>query len=223
MKILSSQNSKNEDEARVKERAKKTQKIADFNYSEAIQGYWERAKVPLRFHPEYFREKLEKAEKNNSENLRKWKEKKGIIKSAMGTGFTISLLGIRGTGKTQMSSCLIQEVCALQVECLYVTTRRFFMKIRETYRDSGPTEIEALKHYTDPFLLVLDEVGVRGETDWEDKTLIDLIDTRYGAMKDTLLMSNHTEEEFKEAVGLSVISRMSETGGIIECKWESFR
>ena len=64
---------------------------------------------------------------------------------------------------------------------------------------------------------------VRGETEFENRVLDNLVDLRYDAGLDTILISNQTREEFGKPLGLTIISRIHESGDIIECKWESFR
>jgi len=50
-----------------------------------------------------------------------------------------------------------------------------------------------------------------------------LIDYRYSQMRDTVIISNLKREAFTASMGASVVSRMIEAGGIIECNWPSFR
>lgn len=218
--ILLSQNSKNKAEKRRRELSGTIQKKDPLHNSEVIERLWTNAHVPAKFFPEYAKDKLEM---DLGEKSRRWNEEKNKIKTKFQSGFLIGLLGEWGTGKTQMAGCLIQDACSRQMTSLYVKTREFFFRIREAYKKDGPTELTALKEFIDPAFLVMDEIGERGETPWEDRTLIYLIDKRYEEMKDTLLVSNQDEKEFFISVGLSIKSRMSETGGIIECAWESFR
>ena len=70
---------------------------------------------------------------------------------------------------------------------------------------------------------MLDELQERGETPWEDRLLTHVIDRRYAAEKDTLLITNHSKEKFLESIGESVASRLVETGGIVNCSWASYR
>jgi DNA replication protein DnaC len=69
----------------------------------------------------------------------------------------------------------------------------------------------------------IDEAHERGSTDWENRTLTNIIDHRYDAMRCTLLLSNQSKEQFAESVGPSVTSRILETGEAIICNWPSFR
>ncbi len=98
------------------------------------------------------------------------------------------------------------------------------MEIKSTYaKDSKESEEDVLLKFRKPDLLVLDEIGKRGETEWENRLLFELLNDRYNDVADTLLISNHKPEEFESSVGPALASRVNETGGIIDCNWESYR
>jgi DNA replication protein DnaC len=90
-------------------------------------------------------------------------------------------------------------------------------------REVGGSEKEAVREFTRPYFLVIDAYEVRGETAFENRILDHVIDLRYDAMKPTLIISNDTPEKFSQSVGLSIIDRIKETGGIVEMNWGSFR
>jgi len=153
------------------------------------------------------------------------------ITQRLGQGGIIALIGIRGTGKTQM----VVEATRLYLakwdgwtdsppSPMYARAMSVFIDIRGSYRkDAALTESRVIQHYRKPSLLVLDDMHDRGESAWEDRMLTHIIDLRYGDMKDTILISNQKPEDFAEQVGTSIMSRLTETGGIIVCDWKSFR
>lgn len=157
------------------------------------------------------------------------------IRPKVGTGYLIALLGIRGTGKTQMAAELVKCSCQPRpdehvptklnvVPARYMLAIEFFLSLRQTYDKTGDSELDILNRLVRQFgLVIIDEVQERGNTDFEDRMLTLLIDRRYAAMGDTLLLSNLTPEQFALAVGPSIASRLNEAGGIIECDWPSFR
>lgn len=154
-----------------------------------------------------------------------WTEKLVMLQTCLGSGFLVALLGIRGTGKTQMAAELIRFHIwtADNKHCLYTRAADIFIAIREAYQPNGPGEQDQIQRFVEPRLLVIDEVNIRGNSAWEDSLLASLIDKRYGDTTDTLLISNQLETDFRETIGESVYSRLIETGGIVECKWDSFR
>ena len=146
------------------------------------------------------------------------------IAAKLGTGFIFVLGGIRGVGKTQIASALIKKSCKMGLSASYRKAINFFLDFRTTFRkDSEYSEHDVLNSFFSPSLLVLDAIEERGETAFEDRVLSHLIDMRYDALKDTILITNQTKEAFSESAGNSIVSRIMETGGFIECAWSSFR
>lgn len=168
-----------------------------------------------------------------------WKIAFEKINAARGTGFLYLLCGIRGSGKTQMAIEVISEQIMASVSAqmkrddyttcprtpaIYAPAIDFFMDVKATYKKGATkTEKEVIADYHRPDLLVMDEITVRGETKWEDDLFFSMIDRRYGANKDTILIANLKASEVAANVGASIASRMVEAGGIIECNWSSFR
>ncbi|MFQ5502381.1 MAG: ATP-binding protein [Phycisphaerae bacterium] len=158
----------------------------------------------------------------NSEH-KAWNKQRDTLQTAIGSGFLIALLGKRGTGKTQLA-LHAAAVCAVNGRSIkYVRAMDVFLRIRETYADPDLTEIAVVDEFCSPQLLVVDEVQERGDTEFEGRILNYLIDRRYGDMTDTLVVGNLTGEAFHESLGSSITDRLRETGGIIECNWDSFR
>jgi len=100
----------------------------------------------------------------------------------------------------------------------------FFIDLKATFDDESKTsESAALRAYIKPALLVLAEMDERSESPWENRMLFHMLNKRYNGLKDTLLISRRTKEELLSSVGESIQSRLKETGGVVECNWESFR
>ena len=153
-----------------------------------------------------------------------WAARLQLIDGMMGTGFTLGLIGARGNGKTQMGVWLMKFCLRSGKSARYTTAAGFFMEIRACFkRDTEHTEEEIVKKYRLPNFLVIDEIGKRSDSDWENTMLFELLNKRYADQTDTLLIANLSPAEFGKTIGASISSRMSEAGGIIECDWESFR
>lgn len=155
----------------------------------------------------------------------KWGEKLTSLAKLRGTGFLVSLLGDRWTGKTMMACRLARHHIGTNPNftALYIRAAEFFIAIKDSYRQDGPSESTQIHRFCDPEFLVIDELNERSDTRWEDMMLTLLIDKRYADMKDTLVISNHKPEAFKESVGPSIYRRLIQTGGQIVCDWPIFR
>lgn len=163
----------------------------------------------------------------NSDKLQldgEWGNKLRTLKSKLGTGMLVALVGGRGPGKTQLGVELMREVTSRCKSAYFLTATDFFIRIKHTYRkDDLESEKDILREFRAYTLLVIDEVGKRAETDWENNLLFELINGRYNNLSDTLLVDNSEPEEFARRIGPSLASRISETGGIVHCTWPSFR
>lgn len=154
----------------------------------------------------------------------KWGETLRWVEDQIGHGCLVGLTGTRGNGKTQIAVEAMRFATQNLRRAYYDTATGFFLRLKATFnRDSRLTEADVLDQFRVPQLLVLDELGKRSENDWENRVLFELLDRRYRDNADTILISNQDRNGFMEAVGASIASRMLETGGIIECRWPSFR
>lgn len=153
-----------------------------------------------------------------------WGDCRAKLVSRIGSGFLVALAGNRGAGKTQLSVELMRVVTESGRTALFRSATEIFTLIKASYRpDSRSSEGQVLKDHRAPALLVIDEVTRRGETEWENNILFELLDKRYGDMTDTILTCNLSAEAFAKTFDPALASRMSEGGGIIECNWGSFR
>ena len=151
-----------------------------------------------------------------------WERKRKWLMARIGTGFTLALIGNRGNGKTQIGVELIRALAFADKpkQSRFCSAMEFFMAIKAGYRNDSRSEAEVITDFQKPALLVMDEVGKRSESEWENRLLYEMLNRRYNDLKDTLLISNQSEKEFRVALGDSLVSRMS---GLIECKWGSYR
>jgi DNA replication protein DnaC len=149
--------------------------------------------------------------------------------SAAPPGAIVALIGPRGTGKTQLA--VASAIPQFQADAwnddkfpLYVKLADVFREIRDTYRDNSiDSEIRVFARYRTPPLLVIDEAHERAETEFENRTLTQIIDARYDALRQTIIIANLTRAEMAKSMGPSIVSRLHECGLVIDCDWPSFR
>lgn len=137
------------------------------------------------------------------------------------------LVGDRGPGKTQMATWwAAQRILAGKHVGWYRKTADLITEIKTTWADGGKsvgTESDILKKYRQAAYLVLDEFHERGSSEWEARTLINILDHRYDSMLVTVLIANLTEKQVRAEINPSILSRAEETGGLLVCDWPSYR
>jgi len=159
-----------------------------------------------------------------------WGGEWGAVKDSLvkrmerGNGVLVALIGRRGAGKTQLAVELMKGNTINQRSALYVSATEWFMTVKATYRKgSDLTEVDVIKQFRKPSLLIIDEFARRAESDWEHNLLFELLDKRYADMNSTIIISNQSKTELLDSLGRSLSSRLVETGGIVECNWPSWR
>ena len=154
-----------------------------------------------------------------------WGVKLEELTLKLGKGIILALVGTRGNGKTQLAVALAKRrIRATLKPAMFATATDFFMQIKSTYRkDSDRDESEVVGAFSAPELLILDEIGKRGGSEWENNLLFELLNRRYNDLRDTIVIDNRSMAEFADTIGPSLASRMNEGGGIVHCDWETFR
>jgi DNA replication protein DnaC len=192
-----------------------TQKTLNSQNEERTKALYNNSNVPLR-HRNFTKEQSKNA---------KWNQCYEKISETLSTGCMWVIMGLRGTGKTQMAISLIKANCTKNLrQSVYIKALDIFMDIRASYRkDSDNGEGEVVRKYCVPKLLVIDACENRSDSAFENLLLNHIIDKRYDACLDTVMITNETESDFIKSAGASIISRIQETGGKIVCDWESFR
>jgi DNA replication protein DnaC len=98
------------------------------------------------------------------------------------------------------------------------------MEIKDTFRpDSEQSELSLVKKYTDAGLLVLDEIQEKGSTQFEDRKITQIVDSRYMHERPTILIANYSRNEFAESLSPAILDRIRENGCGLYFDWESYR
>ena len=157
------------------------------------------------------------------------------------TGAVVALVGPRGTGKTSIAAQIVQKWAwadhlgymagkgvGRRRMVIYEKTTGLISKLKAMYADFGTIEMDRMERRLNALvkaeLLILDELHeVSEDSKHKDRILTDIVDRRYAADRDTILISNQTSKEFKATINPSIMSRMQEHGGVIPCEWPSFR
>ena len=159
-----------------------------------------------------------------------WGEKLNKLKPQIGTGTLLVFQGPSGTGKSQMALELaLYAITVKELTARFITFLELQLNLKNAFgKDGGEQDI--IQRMVRPDLLIIDEfdwVPVRRERvtdDYWQGILYHIINHRYGDMKDTLLTSNQSAEEFEQSTLAPIKSRIMETGGVINTEgWRDWR
>jgi len=141
-------------------------------------------------------------------------------------GGGLVMCGKPGTGKNHLALAIAKHVInEHQNSALFTTALRIARLFKSTWsKNSERTEAEVIRIYTDPELLIIDEVGVQFGSEAEKLILFEIINTRYERMMPTILISNLPKDELSAFIGERVIDRMNDGGGCtLAFTWDSYR
>jgi DNA replication protein DnaC len=194
--------------------AQRWAKEAEDRKRETTNRRWLESGVPVRH----------RAKVNEFSDPPEWIGKKASAWTIVVMGGIVALIGTRGTGKTQLAVDLLFKACEHDSLAKYLKAMDFFTELRATFKkNSEADEAGIIEKYTLPRLLVIDNVDRRGSSEWEDRLLTHLIDKRYDRCAATILIANLDEAAFAAHVGVDVVDRIRDGGGLIVADWPGFR
>lgn len=138
------------------------------------------------------------------------------------------LWGGTGSGKTLLACVILNElIFRYGVTCKYAKVNKDFLSaIRDTYQSDSEThgqERSIEKEFANVDVLIIDDFGVQKESEFNNRKLYDLIDSRYEQEKLTLLTSNHSLIEWRDRGQGRIYSRLMEMTKEIELKCPDYR
>ena len=160
--------------------------------------------------------------------------------TAIHSGGIVVMYGAHGTGKTRMAWQLAKEcnpkdsqmsvggigwsTTKRERAAIYITAVGLFLEIRDSFsKNSEVSEMQVVKNHCEAGLLVIDEMQERGETEFEDRKLTSIIDSRYAHERPTILITNYTREKLAASLSHAVLDRIRENGCGLNFNWTSFR
>ena len=159
---------------------------------------------------------------------------KGMLSSTADTILTgkatkgFFLWGAPGTGKSYFAYIALNYLIfrTLRAGRFTSISSQFFQRIRDTFNEESvkhgqaSTMIEALSNV--PYL-VLDDIGVQRNTDWELEMLYNLIDARYANRRLTIITSNDSVHDIKDLASGRLYSRFVEMCHLVHLNAEDYR
>jgi DNA replication protein DnaC len=110
---------------------------------------------------------------------------------AKGQPKNLLLYGSVGTGKTHLCSAIANQVLSAGLQVLYFKSSHLFSWLRSQMFDSEPgAKADPLELLYQADLLVLDDLGTEGRTDFVEEQLFNLIDERIIRQKPWVISTN---------------------------------
>ena len=122
-------------------------------------------------------------------------------------GKNMILYGSTGLGKTYLCSCIASALAEDGVQVMYQTAYTLTSQMEEQkFRGVDNSDITDL-YYTVP-VLIIDDLGTEFSSSFTSTVIFDLLNTRLGNGKSTIISTNLSIDESKEHSGARVQSRI---------------
>ena len=137
---------------------------------------------------------------------------------------SLMLIGKLGAGKTYLGIALANEFLKAGRTAYYSTALGLVREMKATWNPRAETtEAQLFKKLVEKDLLVLDELAVQLGSAGEQAMIADLLDSRYGDGRPTIVIGNLTMSELTSALGEPTIDRFKQGGKVLVFAWESRR
>ena len=140
-------------------------------------------------------------------------------------GVGLVVVGSVGTGKTHLSASIANDLIHQGYAPLFTSVFSAVQHVKDSWRkDSEFSELQAIRHFVKPDLLILDEVGVQFGSDTEKLIIFDIINKRYSEQLPTIVLSNLDLGGIEKFLGTRVYDRLREgSPRVITLSGESYR
>lgn len=117
----------------------------------------------------------------------------GALYDCFSSNSGLYLFGAPGTGKTFLSSVIVNERAYKLKPSVFCTVTDMLEDLRDF--DNNLRRIEKLNKLKKCSCLVIDDLGAEHQSDWVAATLFDILDSRYKADLQTVINSNFSLDE----------------------------
>ncbi|KAF1721964.1 ATP-binding protein [Pseudoxanthomonas wuyuanensis] len=146
------------------------------------------------------------------------------LSERLDAGEGLVLLGPPGLGKTLALAAIVNAACREFRGPVYAVWPDVLAEVKAGFGGSrDDPRREAAERLRDAPLLALDELGVKGASDFDHAELFGLVDYRYRETLPTLVAANATPNNFAALVGERIADRLLESGPLIVLSGDSQR
>lgn len=151
-------------------------------------------------------------------------ECKKFLHNGKSNGKSLFITGAYGCGKTHLAVAICRELLKLKTHpsIIFKTGAELLLDIRKSFGNDNTSEDEVVSTYTNPDVLVIDDLGAEKATDWARTTLYVIIDRRDREMLPTIITSNLSLMEIKDILGGRIASRIANSR-IIKMNMKDYR
>ena len=122
---------------------------------------------------------------------------------------------VTGNGKTLWTLRMVQDYfnaiwakSPLKCRVLFINVPRFLIEIKENISVKSDYITNIKENCFDCDLIVWDEIGTKGLTQFEHENVLSIVNARIDAGKSNIYTSNLSNDELREAVGERLYSRI---------------
>ena len=142
---------------------------------------------------------------------------------SMGEGKGLILTGGAGSGKSHLAAAVLNILLAKGIECRFVSVPALMAQIRRRFEGKGDDEGDPIEPLLTAEVLVLDDAGAEKSSEWTQERMYELVDTRYRAMRSTILTTNLPPAELEKAIGSRSMDRLLQTCKLVKLSSASYR
>ena len=138
-------------------------------------------------------------------------------------GQSIFMIGSIGGGKTHLASAIANKVIRDHYATVrYINFSLLAIKVRDAQNTRQSVE-DTISQFEKCQLLIIDEIGLKGATDFEFSLINQIFDARYGWELPTILITNMNWSEVKKTIGERFESRNIQTGKSLRFNNQDYR
>jgi hypothetical protein len=133
----------------------------------------------------------------------------------------LTIQGSSGNGKTHLAACIVREAAERYVKDVgWINAAVFGSEILDMSFRGGVGAY--IKQFTQPYLLVIDDLGVEGASESVRTAMYRLINTRWERRLRTIVTTNLTLADISTKLGQQIADRLLRTGRFIKFEGESY-